>query len=169
MNLLLPDKIKFEQTKDGTLNCILKNGEIYKNISCAPLFPLSDPDNFISINAKNNAKKKHNMPEEIGIIKHLKDLGSEQQKMLRHDIRIRYFMPEIKDIKKITKKPGIYEWHVITDRGEKNFFHRLSSENMTVTDKKIIIITDIERCRYKITNFLKLPSKARSELDRILL
>jgi len=165
MNLLDPQNIEFQRTETGIFNCAIENDKTYENIFCVPLFPLSDPDNFISI----NITAEFDRFKEIGIIEDLNDLPSEQQDIIKDIIRIRYLIPEIINIRKIIKKPGLYEWDVITDRGEKIFFFHYSHENISVTDKKIIIITDIHKCRYKISSIKKLPSKAQSELDKIIL
>jgi hypothetical protein len=78
-------------------------------------------------------------------------------------------VPEIKDINRITVRHGLYEWDVVTGRGEKKFSLRSIREHVAVNDEGMIIITDLERCRYKITSSDRLPAKARAELDKVLL
>jgi len=135
-----------------------------EDIHCLRLFPLSEPDTFISVVHHENGQLR-----EIGVIRKLKELTSEQQRLVREDIKLRYFVPEIEDINKITARHGLYEWDVVTGRGNKKFSLRSIRENITVNDEGMIIITDLERCRYKITDSDKLPVKARAELDKVLL
>ena len=165
MKTLDYNNIKFKRSESGVLNVTLEEGKTIKNIHCVPLFPFSDTKNFISIVCKKGSEF-----EEIGIIKHFKKLSSVQQNFVREDIKFRYFIPEITNIKRIKQIYSLWEWDVVTDRGEKSFYLKDRRENITIKDdSRIIIITDIEKCRYKITYYNELPTKARIELDRVLL
>lgn len=164
MKILNHDRVKFERSDSGALNITLEDEKTIKDVHCIPLFPFSDPEDFISIVCKKGSEF-----EEIGIIKHFKKLPSAQQNFVREDIKLRYFIPEITDIKRIKQTYGIWEWDVVTDRGKKRFYLRDRRENITIKDDGRIIITDIEKCRYKITRYNKIPTKARIELDRVLL
>ncbi len=165
MNTLNATKISFNKSKKTSpLSITLEDGSVVKDVHCVRLFPLSEPDTFISV-----VRREDGHLREIGIIRKLKELTSEQQRLVRQDIKLRYFVPEIKDINKITARHGLYEWDVVTGRGNKNFSLRSIRENIAVNDKGMIIITDLERCRYKITDCERLPVKARTELDQVLL
>ncbi len=164
MTLLDHNEIRFERLESGALNITLENKRVIENVYCIPMFPFSDSDNFISV-----VRKKGSEFEEIGIIKHFKKLSLDQQNLVRENIKFRYFVPEITDIKKIKHTHRLWELDVVTDRGEKRFYVRHRRENVTIKDDDRIIITDIEKCRYKITRYKKLPQKAQIELDRILL
>jgi len=163
MNILDPDRIKFEKSETGMLN-LIEDNRVIKGVHCISMFPLSDEANFISI-----VHRKGSELEEIGIIKHLKELSADQQDLVREDMRFRYFIPEITDIKKIKEAHGLWEWDVTTDRGEKIFYLKDRRENITVKDDRRILITDIGKCRYKISHYDRLPPKARNELDKVLL
>ena len=164
MKILDHNKIRFEMSESGTLNITLENKKVIEKVCCIPMFPFSDADNFISVVCEKGSEF-----EEIGIIRHFKELPSDQQKLVRENIKFRYFVPEITDIKKIRDAHGLWEWDVVTDRGEKSFYLRDTRENITIKDDGRIIVTDIEKCRYKITGYRELPAKARVELDRVLL
>ena len=164
MKVLDPKKIRFDKSKTGPLNVILEDDSVVEDIHCVRMFPLSEPDNFISVIHREDGRIR-----EVGVIKKLKELTDQQQRLVCEDIKLRYFVPEIKDINKITSRHGLYEWDVVTGRGKKKFSLRSLRENITVNDEGMIIITDLERCRYKITDSNKLPVKARVELDKVLL
>ena len=164
MNILDYNKVKFKRSQSGALNITLEGGEKIKDVNCIPMFPFSDPENFISIVCKKGSEF-----EEIGIVKHLKKLSLAQQNFIREYIRFRYFTPEITDIKRIKQTYSLWEWDVVTDRGEKRFYLRDRRENIIIKNDSKIIIFDIEKCRYKITRYSKLPANARIELDRVLL
>jgi len=164
MKLLDHNKVTFKRSESGALDITLEDGKRIRDVHCIPMFPFSDPENFVSVVCKKGSKF-----EEIGIIKHFKKLPSAQQDFVREDIKFRYFIPEITDIKRIKQAYSFWEWDVVTDRGEKRFHLRDRRENITIKDDGMIIITDIEKCRYKIIRYNKLPTKARIELDRVLL
>lgn len=164
MNILDPDKIKFEKSKTGMLNIIFENKKVISRVHCIPMFPFSDTNNFISV-----AHKKGSEFEEIGIIKHLNELSPPQQNLVKEDMKFSYFVPEITDIKRIKRMHGLWEWDVVTDRGEKVFYLGDRRESIVIKDGRRIIITDIEKCRYKITRYKKLPAKAQIELEKMLL
>lgn len=73
MNLLNPDDLTFERVENGFLRLKMKDGTVYEMVECTPLFPLSQPDAYISICSRNS-----NGSEEIGIISELKALSKEQ-------------------------------------------------------------------------------------------
>jgi hypothetical protein len=164
MNILNTAKIRFNKNKTGSLNITLEDNSTVKDVHCIRLFPLSEPGTFISVVHHEDGRLR-----EVGVIRKLKELTGEQQRLVRDDIKLRYFVPEIKDINKITARHGLYEWDVVTGRGNKKFSLRSIRENIAVNDEGMIIITDLERCRYKITDYERLPAKARAELDKVLL
>jgi hypothetical protein len=164
MKLLNPDELLFEQDQNGFLQLKLSDGTVYETVECHPLFPLSNPDAYIAI----STQKESNV-EEIGIVRSLKELSTSQRSLVEKEIQFRYFSPEIIDIKKITSKYGVVQWEVITDKGAKTFMVQDIKENVAIRDSGLIVITDIEKCRYQIRDYRKLPSKARMELEQTLL
>ncbi len=164
MDILSHDRIRFEKSKSGALNITLEDERVIENVHCVLLFPFSDTDNFVSV-----VRKKGRESEEIGIITHFKEFSPLQRKLVEENIKFRYFIPEITDIKTIKAGHRLWKFDVVTDRGEKIFYVRHTRENVTVKDDGRIIITDIEKCRYTISRYKKLPKRARMEFDRILL
>lgn len=164
MKLLNPDELNFEQGANGFLRLTLKGENVFELVECTPLFPLTQLDAYVSVSTRNDAGS-----EEIGIIKNLKELPSDQQRLVKDEIQFRYFSPEIIDIKKITSKYGVNEWHVVTDKGEKTFFIQDVKENVIIHESGLIAITDIDKCRFQIRDYRTLPAKARLELEQALL
>jgi len=164
MKILNPDQLNFEQGENGFLRLKLNDEKVFELVECTPLFPLTQVDAYISVSTRNDAGS-----EDIGIIKNLRDLPSDQQRLVKDEIQFRYFSPEIIDIKKITSKYGVNEWQVVTDKGNKTFFVQDVKENVIIRESGLILITDIDKCRFQISDYRKLPSKARLELEQTLL
>ena len=164
LTMLKPDDVTFEPASHGKLNCRFADGKVVEDVHCMMLFPFSDPDGFISVVAKEEGDVK-----EVGVIAKISDLSKEQAEIIRAAVDNRYFFPEITEVHKITQEYGLHEWKVTTDRGEKSFFVHEVKDNISVDESGTIIINDIERCRYKITDLTALSSSSQAQVERILL
>lgn len=164
MRILTHKDISFEKKEGGFVNATVDGKDVFEKVHCVPLFPLSDKENYISI-----LYKKENADEEIGIIQKLKEFPKQQQELVTEEVQFRYFIPEIIDIERIYSRFRMHEWTVNTERGRKVFTLMNMRENFLVTDDGIVLVTDIEGCRYKITNPRNLPPRAKAELDKIML
>ncbi|GEM_PF-1085356 len=169
MNILKKDDIKFEKSPTGVLNCRLKDGAVHEHLHCVTLFPLTLPEQYISV-----IKEFEMEVEEVGVIISLDGFSTDQLELVRKAVDERYFVPEILDIKRLSTKQskrghGFDEWIITTDRGEKTMYLFNPRENMAVTNAGVIIITDIEKNRYKITNLEKLSQDARDIIEGIMM
>ena len=164
MNILDPKKIKLEKKPDGSIRLTRQDGKTFNDVRFLLLFPFTDLENFVSAIVKKGSEQN-----EIGMIKHLKELSGGAGKIVRDDLDIRYFVPEIKAIEKITTKYFFHEVDALTDRGKKKFFLGNVRENVRFKADSSIVITDMEKCRYKIPRFDRLSEKSRAELERILM
>lgn len=158
--ILDPPKIKFERTGTGILKMVLDGGTVYPRVYPVPSFPVNNPDKYISIRDVEN--------KEIGMIVNLKDLPVEQQALIRRELRFRYFVPVIREIYKINEEYGIYCWEVKTDRGKKTFYVHGRNDNIIFRNKTRLLITDMEECRYEISDYTRLSHHSQMELDKVL-
>lgn len=159
ISFLNPKRIRFSRSETGTLG-IKIDGKIYHKIQPICAFPFSEPNSFIYIQDEKG--------KEIGVIHHLQELSEEQQRIVSEELHLRYLIPKIKDILKITGEYGIFKWDVETDKGPKIFYVKGRNENIITKEEKRLLITDIENCRYEISDYTKLPLKAISELEKVL-
>ena len=141
-----------------------QDGKTYKNVNFLLLFPFTDLENHVSAVIRKGAEYT-----EIGIIRHLKSLPKTMSQYVREDLKLRYFVPEIIEINSITTRYWFHKFDVKTDRGNKIFYLRNVRENVRFKADSSIVITDMEKCRYKIPDYDNLSAKTRAELDRILL
>ncbi len=157
-------KIEFRRTGSGTLDVTLEDGTTVENVHCVRLFPFSAPRDYISV-----ARRAKGELQEIGIIKRFRELPAAQQRLVDEDIRFRYFIPDILDIKRIRRSHGSWELDVVTDRGERSFLLRDRRENVSVRPDGSVIMTDVENCRFMVAGRDALPARARVELEKFLL
>jgi hypothetical protein len=162
MSILEAQSITFAKV-DGLLSVTKADGTTISPVHCARLFPLSDPDHYVSV----LRSEKCDEPE-IGILRDINDLPEGQCSLIRDDLAQRHFLPEIQDVTNIVITGGMDEWHVITDRGEKIFFVSSRKDNIVITDENMLIVTDVEKCRYRIPDYTALSSQAFSLVGRAL-
>ena len=164
MNTLDALIVSVEQSAGGAVLVRLAGGQEFRDVAFVQLFPHSDPKRYISVRQKQGAEYS-----EIGIIGDLMALPENAQNMVLEDIRLRYFVPGIIEIASITTRRGADAWIVETDRGHASFTVRERSENVTTTDQGIVLVTDTDKCRYKIADIRALPLKSRILLERVLM
>jgi hypothetical protein len=162
MYKLNPKEISFTKNSAGMLD-ITTSDRTVENVHCMQLFPLSDPEKYISV--VRPAKPEN---EEIGIIERLADLTPEQQVLVIEDIKFRYFVPEIEDITSVEESAGLYEMDMKTERGPRRIFVMNPRESITSTDSGILLITDVEKCRYKISRFSALSARSKAQFEKVL-
>ena len=158
MRFLTGDNAVFARTGGGFLS--LKTGEKeYSRIGVYLTFPLTNPEEFISIRESDEKAK------EIGLIEKLGDLPDEQQEMIREQIRLRYFMPVITKILDIKDEYGYAYWHVMTSFGACRFTTHMSGDAVISLSESRLQVTDIDNNRYEIPDFYQLSIAERKKLD----
>jgi hypothetical protein len=164
MNILEPDTIMFESRDNGYLRLTIADAKTYDMTECRALFPLTDANGIISV-----VERTGSGTEEIGLIESTASLSDQQRKIIEDDISRHYFTPEIISIEKIESHHWYYEWFVTTNRGEKSFYVRNLKENLRIHENGMVIITDLDKCRYQIDDYRQLPPKSASQMEKVLL
>lgn len=158
MRLLTSENAVFARTEGGFLS--LKMGEKeYLRIGVYLTFPLTMPEEFISIREVDEKAK------EIGLIEQLSQLDSEQQEMIREQIRLRYFMPVITKVLDVKDEYGFAYWHVMTDFGVCRFTTQMSGDAVVALGESRLLVTDIDGNRYDIPDFYQMSAIERKKLD----
>jgi len=165
MKILDPQLIVVIRNDSGFLNLTF-DGKTYCNVRFRQLFPVSDPGNYVEIEYVEGDSYL-----EIGIIRSVSDLEGPFGQLVRNEIGIAYFVPEIRAIVSIEKfngARGLETWTVDTDKGKKTFSIKADKENFALHDNGVIHVTDSEQCRYKIINYQRFPKKTQEHLEKFL-
>lgn len=158
MRFLTRDNAVFSRTDGGFV--ALKFGEKeYSRIGVYLTFPLTEPEEYISIREADEKAK------EIGIIEKLSELDRDQQEMIREQIKLRYFMPTIVKVLDIKDEYGYAYWNVTTSFGACRFTTRMSGDAVIFLGESRLMVTDIDGNRYEIPDFYKLSVGERKKLD----
>ena len=158
MRFLNSGNAVFARTKGGFLS--LKTGEKqYERVGVYLTFPLTNPEEFISIREADEKAK------EIGLIQNLKDLKKEEQEMIREQIRLRYFLPVIRKVLDVKDEYGYAYWHVQTDFGVCRFTTHMGGDAVINLGEARYQITDIDGNRYELPDLYALTVMERKKLD----
>jgi hypothetical protein len=159
LKTLDPSKITIKKLSAGRLQMEL-DGDIHDTIAFTQLFPHSRPLSFIAVR-----KKQGDVYDEVGILKDISSLPLDQQQLIQDDIRYRYFVPNIVKIESFARKRGTDTWVVETDRGRKTFTVKDRTENVILSQRGIVFITDTDKCRYTIAKMQDLDKRSRDLLE----
>ena len=158
MRFLNSENAVFTRTEGGFL--ALKTGEKeYERVGVYLTFPLTNPDEFISIREADEKAK------EIGIIQSINDLGKDEQEMIREQVRLRYFMPVIRKVMDVKDEYRYAYWHVVTDYGACRFTTHMGGDAVVNLGEARYQVTDIDGNRYEIPDFYALTVLERKKLD----
>jgi len=158
MRFLTSENAIFSRTEGGFLSLNANHRE-YSRVGIYLTFPLTNPEEFISIREADEKAK------EIGLIESLSSLAADQQEMIREQIRLRYFMPVITKILDIKDEYGYAYWHVMTSFGACRFTTQMSGDAVISLSDSRLMVTDIDGNRYEIPDFYQLGVMERKKLD----
>ena len=161
MRFLTKDNASFARTEGGFLSLKIDDKE-YSRVGVYLTFPLTNPDEFISIREADEKAK------EIGIIEKLAQLPKEQQEMIREQIRLRYFMPVINKVLDVKDEYGYAYWHVMTNFGACRFTTQMSGDAVISLSDSRLMVTDIDGNRYDIPDITKLDRKSFRRIELYL-
>ncbi|MBO5177478.1 MAG: DUF1854 domain-containing protein [Lachnospiraceae bacterium] len=158
LRYLTKENAKFERTPGGFVTLTYKD-KTYDRVGVYRTFPVTMPEEFISIREADEKAR------EIGVIEKLSALDPEQAKMLKEQLDLRYFTPEITKIFDIKTEYGYGYFHVMTTYGECRFtIHNGGSSVVSLTDTRIVI-NDLDGNRFEVPDIMKLTVAERKKLD----
>ncbi len=164
MRFLNGENATFCRTDGGFVSLKTKDAEgntakEYARVGVYLTFPLTNPEEFISIREADEKAK------EIGMVEKLAALPKDQQEMLREQIKLRYFMPVITKVLDIKDEYGYAYWNVVTTFGSCRFTTQMSGDAVIHLSDSRLLVTDIDGNRYEIPDFYQLGVMERKKLD----
>ncbi len=158
MRLLTVKNAVFTRTKGGFLSLKFEE-KTYDRVGVYLTFPLTNPDEYISIREADEKAK------EIGMIRSLQEMPKDVQDMIREQVRLRYFMPVIRKIMEIKDEYGYAYWYVQTDFGTCRFTTNMGGDAVVALGEARYQITDIDGNRYELPDLYALSVMERKKLD----
>lgn len=122
--------------------------------------PLSQPNHFLALlNGKG---------EEIVTLPDPTELPPESWKAVQEELRRRYLTSTIKLIQRARTEFGATYWHVITERGEKDFVTQSLQENAQWMSPTQLLLIDVDGNRFEIADSTALDANSRALLAAVV-
>jgi len=153
----------FTETKGGFLKLKYKDKE-YPRVQVRRALPLASPDEYLSVaDAENN---------EIGIIRNLNELSSEQRSLVEAELSRRYYSPNVLEVLTVKDQLGyVYFGMKVQGAGdpvERTCAVKDVNRNIRMLSDDSVIMFDVDGNRYVIPSLKALPAKSRKKLEPYL-
>jgi hypothetical protein len=156
---LKPDNCIFYKNNGGFLG-LKFDDEDYKKVLLYRSFPFTFPNNFVSVRDNDN--------KEIGIIDDMMEFQKDTILLFEEELKRRYLLPTILNIKNIKDEFGYSYWEVITEIGERKFTIKRDNSSFLNVKDNLILITDVDGNRYDIKDYTKLDEKSYKLIELLL-
>jgi len=135
------------------------NGVRYEDVKSIRMFPITDPDHWMSLCDKEG--------DEIVCIEDMEALPVDMQELIREDLQAREFAPVITKVISISVATDPSEWHVITDHGKTSFTLNDEDDIHRLSDFRILVI-DSYGIRYLIPDIRQMDNPSRRILSNYI-
>lgn len=147
----------FQHDAWGRLVMLAEDGREHVGVMPVRLFPLSDPDHWISLVAADGT--------ELRCLESLEYLAPRARQILEEELERREFLPIIRRIERVSAHEDPSEWLVETDRGDTTFYVNHEDDVHRLGNHSAVII-DAHGIRYLIPDVRLLDPASRRILDR---
>jgi hypothetical protein len=149
----------FYQPKDR-LRLTVEGDQCYLTVKPAWSAPLTRPGKHLALlNGKG---------EEIVTIEDPTELDDESRKAVEEELHRRYLTATVHRITHAKSEFGAGYWHVVTDRGERDFVTQSLQENAQWLSPVHLLLVDVDGNRFEITDVSALDEKSRAFADAML-
>lgn len=149
---------KFKRTSGGFVS-LEYMGKIYERVFVYRTFPLTHPDEYISIREADEKAR------EIGMIKNLGEISKIEKEMIEEQLKIRYFTPIIEKIIDVKDEYGYAYFHVVTNFGTCRFTINMGGDAVVSLTENRIMINDLDGNRFEIPDIRTLSATERKKID----
>ncbi len=137
-------------------------GKQYKQVNLTRLLPFLTKKEYISVSYLNSEGEFR----EIGVIKCIDELATEQMKLVDTFLEFKYYMPEITKITSAKENSGGHLFvDVETSAGKKRLCIRDWYSNFRMLNKETLYIVDADGNKYFAPDISKLDRKSKAFID----
>jgi len=162
---ITPENASFSRSSGGLVSLTIKYGseeDKFERVSLVRAFPISNPDEYISVREPASARSDG---REIGMIRDIHVFDSETVKLLTEELDRRYFTPEISKILSVKDKFGYLYFDAITSAGKISFTMTNPYSNFRKLENGSVLITDIDGNCFKIQSPEKLDRGSYKKIE----
>lgn len=154
------EEIKLFFSPKDRLRMTLGTSQSWPTVKPAWASPLNNPDRYLALlNGKN---------EEIVMLSDPSMLPAESWAVLREELQRRYLTAQIESIADASAEFGATYWHVVTDRGARDFVTQSLQENVQWLGHGHVLLIDVDGNRFEIRDVDSLDARSRSLIERLL-
>ena len=143
---LTPDNCRFYRSEGGLISMELtlpdKEAEQFERIVVLRSFPISNPDEYISIREPSTRRRGNGA--EIGLIRDMRHFDEATVKLLNEELDRRYFTPELLKIYSLKEKFGYLYCEAETSAGRITFVLNNPYSNFRTLEDHRVLISDID-------------------------
>ncbi len=164
---LTPENARFTPSAGNliSLEVTQPDGEVefFERIVPIRAFPVSSPDEFISIREPDTQLSGRGA--EIGMIRRLSDFPQEAAGLIAEELSRRYFTPAIKKIHSFSEKFGYCYWDVTTEAGRLEFIMNNPTSNIRTLEDGRVFMYDIDGNCFTIEDPKKLDKHSYRKVE----
>jgi hypothetical protein len=131
-------------------------GRSFEPVQAIPLFPVSQPDGWISLVSSSG--------EELALFESLEALPPETADPLREELALRQWVPRIQRVVSVSGTSEPCEWVVETDRGRTQFV-LTSEENIRRLSDHTVQITASSGAKFRVEDTKQLDPRSRRFIE----
>jgi hypothetical protein len=155
-----PQTLRLFYEPPGTLRLIVGDERCYPVVKLYQAAPLSSPGRWLSlVDGKG---------EEIVLIEGLSEFADESRAVAEEELRRRYLTARVQTITDVRMEFGVTYWHVVTDRGERDFVVQSLSESCIWLGERHLLLVDVDGNRFEIVDREALDAESRTRLETVL-
>jgi hypothetical protein len=132
------------------------NGQVHRDVSVVPLFPVSASDDWITILASDG--------EELLCVRDLRMLSEDNRNLIRSELAFREFVPLIQRVVRVSGTQEPCEWVVETNYGPTSFVLN-SEEDVRRINAWSVNFVDANGGRYRVDDLRKLDHRSRAFVE----
>jgi len=137
---------------------------IYHGARASLALPIADPEKYISL--RYGATKGEE--QEIGMIRDFNELDDEQKRLIRRELRKRYFMHVIHKLISLKEKFGFLYFEAQTSKGLRKFAVRFEYSRVQEYSEFGRVVLDTDDNRYIIPDLRKLSPEEYKMFTRYI-
>ena len=142
---------RFYRNANGFLGLELR-GEDHKRVQLSRALPFTAPAMYVCVADMDN--------KEVAVLEDLGDFGEETLALLEEELGIRYFYPEVTQVKSVKEKMGSFYFDLMIGEYEKTIAVKDISKNLKQLGDGKIILTDVDGNRFLIPDVYGIHKKS---------
>lgn len=155
---MVPETAVFTETKGG-FAALDFEGKHYDRVAVYRMFPNTEEFTYLSI------READEKAAEIGIVYDLSLYDEKTQAMIKNQLLMRYFTPEISKFQSIREEYGYVYFNALTNVGAVRFTIRSGGNSVARIGDNRYRITDLDGNRYEVKDITKLSNKELKQFE----